>query len=316
MIKPMLIMALCVYIFALLCLIDAYLETFAVFTHPSFIKHFPSVPGFLTSTKPAPDNVPITVPDDEPAPDEVVDDSLPVDVPITVPDDEPAPDGTDVPITVPDDEPAPDEVVDDDSLPVDEPAPDLPPKPASDDPQICDPDTLSKANLSCDEVKKLIKLHNDRRSAHGSPPLKWDNAVARTVGDALRTHCEFSHVGVPGGNISAGNPQDPKPQLADYWYTYEICNYNFDDPDASTGPRGHLTQMLWKDNTTFGCAYVGPEQCPDGIYDPDTKAKTNPVLLSCKYNPGGNGGGPAVYKSNVRPLSTGSLPCSNGRYTG
>ena len=195
MIKPMLIMALCVYIFALLCLIDAYLETFAVFTHPSFIKHFPSVPGFLTSTKPAPDGT---------------------DVPITVPDDEPAPDGTDVPITVPDDEPAPDEVVDDDSLPVDEPAPDLPPKPASDDPQICDPDTLSKANLSCDEVKKLIKLHNDRRSAHGSPPLKWDNAVARTVGDALRTHCEFSHVGVPGGNISAGNPQDPKPQLADY----------------------------------------------------------------------------------------------------
>jgi hypothetical protein len=184
----------------------------------------------------------------------------------------------------------------------------------SNDDDMCDPEMLSKANLSCEDVHTLLKVHNDHRREHRVAPLKWDNEAAKMVGNALRKNCEFSHVDVPGGNVSLGNLPDPKDWLAEKWYSYEICDYNFEKPLPAPKPIGHLTQMLWKDNTSVGCAFVGPEQCPNGIFNPgdSTRSKSH-VLLECKYNPGGNGGDESYFRANVLPPLNGSK-CQNGRY--
>nr|XP_006820095.1 PREDICTED: pathogenesis-related protein 1A-like [Saccoglossus kowalevskii] len=71
------------------------------------------------------------------------------------------------------------------------------------------------------------------------------------------------------------------------WYD-EIADYNYNDPDSSTGVIGHFTQVVWAESTKLGCDYA--------------LDSNNKVHIACEYEPYGNYAG--QYTSNVKlPIS-------------
>ncbi|KAK6499094.1 hypothetical protein TWF481_011663 [Arthrobotrys musiformis] len=133
--------------------------------------------------------------------------------------------------------------------------------------------------MSEDAIKPyLLAAHNIVRSLHeGAGPIVWDSAIAKLAEENTPT-CDFEHTPSAkrkglGENISYNTNANPEDQALRQWYANEVVNYNFDNPSNSDGVIGHMTAMVWKDVTSFGCAVRNCGSHGMGLY------------LKCNYSP-------------------------------
>ncbi|KAK6534038.1 hypothetical protein TWF281_005377 [Arthrobotrys megalospora] len=121
----------------------------------------------------------------------------------------------------------------------------------------------------------MLKVHNNCRSAHGVPALKWSQDMVNYA-QANTPTCAFAHTrtlgrdGV-GENILYGQGS-PEGMVQTMWYDKELRQYNFARQGFSMAT-GHMTQMVWKATTEVGCAV---KKCPQGTY------------VKCNYRRPGN----------------------------
>jgi hypothetical protein len=143
--------------------------------------------------------------------------------------------------------------------------------------------------------ESMLLSHNNRRSEHCVPPLKWCQSLADAA-QSYATQCILNKHGNPPGigeNLanawaeSNGNPVLPAKTDRDAfeqgWYC-EINNYDFNNPVFKGGfasncqdVNGHFTQVVWKDTEFLGC---GRAEC-----NIDGHKGTQWV---CRYMPAGN----------------------------
>ncbi|CAF1196039.1 unnamed protein product [Adineta steineri] len=112
--------------------------------------------------------------------------------------------------------------------------------------------------------QQALDQHNFYRAKHCTPPLRLDpalNDIAQSYAEHLavtkvmqHSHSNFS--GRPmGENLIMLDGRkfsyDTGDHAVDGWYN-EIRNYNWANPDASTGVVGHFRQVIWKDSTRLG----------------------------------------------------------------
>jgi uncharacterized protein YkwD len=117
-----------------------------------------------------------------------------------------------------------------------------------------------------------LKQHNVYRRNHKVNDLKENfelNSIAQKYAEKLASTSSFSHSGASfhgdplGENLfmQGGRPMIGE-MAADSWYD-EIKDYNFKNPDSSSGVVGHFTQLVWKDSEEIG---IGCAQSRDGAY--------------------------------------------------
>ncbi|KAK6532168.1 hypothetical protein TWF694_003328 [Orbilia ellipsospora] len=122
--------------------------------------------------------------------------------------------------------------------------------------------------------QSVLNYHNGWRAHHQVGPLAWNNTLAAA---ALKwaSKCQFQLTpnNIYGENIAAGTYTNPD------WYAYMWYNgsskYDYNKPGFSYAT-GTFTQVVWKDSTQLGCAYV--QNCSGGY----------PNILLCEYSPPGN----------------------------
>ncbi|KAH8164201.1 hypothetical protein CIB48_g4065 [Xylaria polymorpha] len=161
--------------------------------------------------------------------------------------------------------------------------------------------------------------HNIHRSNHSSPAVSWNPEIAGYAGNTAAT-CKFAHDmtqgdggygqnialwGVSSGAEKLGAAGAVKMAATNMWYDGEFNNflpsyYGQDTPDMGNFESwGHLSQLVWADSTTIGCA---AQFCPRGTaYD-----NLDAWFTVCNYSPPGNVGG--AYAKNInRPKGDASV---------
>jgi len=133
------------------------------------------------------------------------------------------------------------------------------------------------------EIDSMVSEHNKFRKVAGSPPLKWDTALATAAQSwAAAGHMDHStSLGAfktYGENIHMSCPHDT-PVTACKWWHDEISKYHGGDSFNAA----HYTQMVWKSTEKFGCG-KGPASCGGDLW-------------VCQYLPMGNYYG--KFKANV-----------------
>lgn len=117
----------------------------------------------------------------------------------------------------------------------------------------------------------MLNAHNEKRAAHGSPDLTWDDslaAYAQAYADKYDCSGTLTHSGGPHGeNLALGYTPE---KAVDAWYS-EGDNYDY----GSCSSYDHFTQVIWKSTTKLGC---GQKSC--GGYWGD--------YIICSYDPAGN----------------------------
>ncbi|KAK6538337.1 hypothetical protein TWF694_011215 [Orbilia ellipsospora] len=127
----------------------------------------------------------------------------------------------------------------------------------------------------------LLAAHNIARSLHeGTNSITWNTTIAQMAQTNTPT-CDFEHT--PGAqrlymgeNISYNTNASPEDQALRQWYANEVVNYDFSNPDDSVGDTGHMTAMVWKSVTSFGCAVRNCGKEGMGLF------------LKCNYAPTAN----------------------------
>jgi len=142
------------------------------------------------------------------------------------------------------------------------------------------------------EMIEVLKTHNDLRAQYGSRPLAWDPvlaAQARSYGPTLAQYDRPVHSPRTGREWSRENLLQalrgtPTSGMLNVWVGESRYFTPGIFPNVSTTGNwadvGHLTQMLWADTTTVGCAV----QRGIGNFD----------WLICRYAPAGNKDGKMV----------------------
>ncbi|KAI0440150.1 CAP domain-containing protein [Xylaria telfairii] len=161
--------------------------------------------------------------------------------------------------------------------------------------------------------------HNIHRSNHSSPAVSWNSEIAGYAGNTAAT-CKFAHDmtqgnggygqnialwGVSSGAEKLGAAGAVKMAATNMWYDGEFNSflpsyYGQDTPDMGNFESwGHLSQLVWADSTTIGCA---AQYCPRGTaYD-----NLDAWFTVCNYSPPGNVGG--AYAKNInRPKGDASV---------
>lgn len=115
--------------------------------------------------------------------------------------------------------------------------------------------------------KGLSSLHHDiHRQNHSLNALSWNDTLFEYAKETA-TSCIYGHSLAPGGggygqNIAAGNaPGNISAILTNAYYNDElplfleaIGEFGKNSPDMSNFEKwGHVTQMLWKDTSSFAC---------------------------------------------------------------
>ncbi|KAF2113958.1 CAP domain-containing protein, partial [Lophiotrema nucula] len=160
----------------------------------------------------------------------------------------------------------------------------------------------------------ILFHHNHIRSNHNAPPLTWNDSAAA---DALKSaqRCIWQHWWPHDANEKA-NPKgfgqniattsSPYPNvtadIVDMWYKSEFVNmtqsaqWGLDNIDATLFEAvGHLTQLVWKDTTSVGCASW---DCNKNMRFKDhPQGSDMDKFFVCNYYPAGNMGG--QYATNV-----------------
>ncbi|XP_028412406.1 mucin-4-like [Dendronephthya gigantea] len=145
---------------------------------------------------------------------------------------------------------------------------------------------------------ECLCAHNQKREAHGVPPLVWSATIAASAKEyaeklaaADSTNLVHEKSGY-GENLfvefGSGIPKEKKGtcvKAVDNWYD-EIGMYNFDNPGFSS-ETGHFTQVVWKASKEVGVAEV--------------VTSTNKRFIVGRYSPPGNVRG--QFQANVpRPV--------------
>lgn len=105
---------------------------------------------------------------------------------------------------------------------------------------------------------EILNEHNNKRDLHGVQHLSWDDELAKYAADYAASSFSCDNVqlihshGPYGENLAAGYTGGASP--VDAWYD-EISQYDYNNPGFSEAT-GHFTQVIWKDTTKLGCAYV------------------------------------------------------------
>ncbi|KAI0487538.1 CAP domain-containing protein [Xylaria cf. heliscus] len=154
--------------------------------------------------------------------------------------------------------------------------------------------------------------HNIHRSNHSAPAVSWNGEIAGYAGNTAAT-CKFAHDmtqgnggygqnialwGVSSGAEKLGAAGAVKMAATNMWYDGEFNAflpqyYGQATPDMGNFESwGHLSQLVWADSTTIGCA---AQFCPRGTaYD-----NLDAWFTVCNYSPPGNVGG--AYAKNINP---------------
>jgi uncharacterized protein YkwD len=119
-----------------------------------------------------------------------------------------------------------------------------------------------------------VDAHNAFRRAHGAPPVRWSEELARSA-QAVAESCPSGHSKTPyGENIAWVSVRKPPQTIVKYWYDEEP-QYDYANPGYSFST-GHFTQLVWHDTTEIGCGQA-------------TGCKTRIAnIWVCHYNPAGN----------------------------
>ncbi|KAI3412972.1 SCP domain-containing protein, partial [Psidium guajava] len=128
-------------------------------------------------------------------------------------------------------------------------------------------------------ASEFVQAHNKVRLGLGQPPLRWDKNLAkysRRFASRRATDCKMIHsYGPYGENIFWGAQAAWSPsQIVDSW----VSENQFYDPTHNSCAEGqmcgHYTQVVWRDSTRVGCAWVS---CLNGG-----------MYAICSYDPPGN----------------------------
>ncbi len=142
-------------------------------------------------------------------------------------------------------------------------------------------------------AKTILAAHNEKRALHGTSNLGWNDTVyqyAQAYADKYDCSGNLVHSGGEyGENIAFGFNTST---VTDAWYS-EYKYYNYSDPGYSE-KTGHFTQVIWKDTTQLGCAYV---TCSD-----DVSGDVSGQYTICSYYFPGNFVGAEHFRENVLPL--------------
>ncbi|KAK6534863.1 hypothetical protein TWF281_006162 [Arthrobotrys megalospora] len=132
--------------------------------------------------------------------------------------------------------------------------------------------------------RDMLKITNDLRAIHGSPPLVW-NKVLATYASRQGRKCNFRHSHGPyGENLAGGGPMNNPVWYQWYLYT-EVNNYDWNEPGFASDT-GHFTQLVWKSSKEIGCAWIAG--CSNLAYQ-----------VWCEYSPAGNVSPAIHYTANV-----------------
>ncbi|KAK6350574.1 hypothetical protein TWF718_003763 [Orbilia javanica] len=132
--------------------------------------------------------------------------------------------------------------------------------------------------------RDMLKITNDLRAIHGSPPVTWNSTLA-TYASRQGRKCNFRHsYGPYGENLAGGGPMNNPVWYQWYLYT-EVNNYDWNEPGFARDT-GHFTQLVWKASKEIGCAWIAG--CPNLSYQ-----------VWCEYQPAGNVSPVIHYINNV-----------------
>jgi len=116
----------------------------------------------------------------------------------------------------------------------------------------------------------ILAQHNEYRTLHGAPPLKWSDAIAKYARSRADTIVRQEGLGAGHAGLSpkygenlywAGSSgtgsavpaaRAAAEQSVKSWYD-EVKDYSFSKP-AFSPKVGHFTQLVWKNTTEVGCA--------------------------------------------------------------
>ncbi|XP_025154100.1 Golgi-associated plant pathogenesis-related protein 1-like [Harpegnathos saltator] len=142
-------------------------------------------------------------------------------------------------------------------------------------------------------IEDILKVHNQYRAIHSSPPLRIDeklNERARQLARSLARDAEALRETVPyGENVYVGagypdwktRPEEP----VQLWYQ-ESSNYDYEaSRPANLADVRNFTQLVWKDSRLIGVGVITGPECK--------------VYLVCSYEPSGNVDG--EFRRNVAP---------------
>ena len=128
----------------------------------------------------------------------------------------------------------------------------------------------------------MVKLHNELRIKHDSPPLNENeelNNMASSYAKSLannqeKNNCEYNvyKEEILGENIFITDYKKPK----DIFKKISNEKYEYDfDKNKYSSSSAHFTQAIWKDTTDIGCGFWA-----------DKASKKNFIVLL--YYPAGN----------------------------
>lgn len=109
------------------------------------------------------------------------------------------------------------------------------------------------SDLTTAEAQTLLDLHNKMRCTVGSPPIKWNPALACQAQQDQNKINAFEHNNGEGHTIQAGENLATGTGMANaawMWFTEYMqgpCNQAF------SSHCGHYTAMSWKATTELGC---------------------------------------------------------------
>ncbi len=157
-----------------------------------------------------------------------------------------------------------------------------------------------KTPLTNAEINEIIRVHNETRAAVGTPPLKWNCALAGFA-QSWANKDVFEHSSdearekiIPG--ISAGenlaadsSPTTSIVEMQQGWVD-EGKDWNRKAKKCNAGKNcGHYTAMIWKTTTDIGCGLIRN----GNVMGPEWKGQSS--YLVCNYSPAGNEMGSAPY---------------------
>ncbi|XP_048138462.1 pathogenesis-related protein 1A-like [Rhodamnia argentea] len=137
----------------------------------------------------------------------------------------------------------------------------------------------AKPGIPICSASEFVQAHNKVRLGLGQPPMRWDKNLAkysRRFASRRAADCKMIHsYGPYGENIFWGAQAAWSPsQIVDSW----VSENQFYDATRNTCAQGqmcgHYTQVVWRDSTRVGCAWVS---CLNGG-----------MYAICSYDPPGN----------------------------
>eukprot|EP01018_Ginkgo_biloba_P008715 Gb_07639 [translate_table: standard] len=142
---------------------------------------------------------------------------------------------------------------------------------------------ICEAAKGSNVTEELLHAHNKERTLVGVPPLVWNAKIAAFASLYARAqrnqnHCELVYSGTKryGENLFWVKGMPITPALAVQAWIDEKKFYSYKNNSCQSGqPCGVYTQVVWKETTQLGCAWV-------------TCDKGDVTLIVCNYFPPGN----------------------------